>query len=222
MLFSVVTGLAAGALHVIAGADHLILMVPRAIGKPHLAFKEGLSWGLGHSTGVLGLSFFAILAKYCVHINQITSFAELGVGISLLVVGILAIRSALGLSIHTHRHDHGEGGEHEHVHLHFRWGEKHKRHSHTVTSFGFLHGMAGGSHLLAVIPALALPPFWAFSYMCAYLLGSILAMAVFVLAVSYATFNAGHRALSLLVGFTGGLSFVMGIFWIQKTSLSLL
>ena len=37
MLFSILTGFAAGALHVVSGADHLVAMAPSAIKKPSLA-----------------------------------------------------------------------------------------------------------------------------------------------------------------------------------------
>ena len=63
MLISVITGVAAGALHVVGGADHLVAMAPSGIRRPRSALKNGLAWGIGHSTGVLILSSFAILIK---------------------------------------------------------------------------------------------------------------------------------------------------------------
>ena len=53
----------------------------------------------------------------------------------------------------------------DHIHLHFLGRKKHKRHTHAATGLGVLHGLAGTSHFLAVIPALALPPVGAFFYM---------------------------------------------------------
>ncbi len=218
MLISVFTGFAAGALHVVGGVDHLVAIAPVSISRPGVALRNGLCWGLGHSTGVLVLSTIAIVVKDLAHIERLSSFAEFFVGVSLLVVGALAIKSSLGLDIHTHKHMHGNEYAHEHMHLHLRGRQKHASHEHAATSLGLLHGLAGASHLLAVIPALALPKFGAVSYMVFYLLGSVVAMGVVVIAISLASSRASRRTLPLIFGLTGGLSIVTGFFWIQKTS----
>ena len=226
MLISILTGFAAGALHVVGGADHLVAIAPSALRQPATALRSGLAWGIGHSTGVLVLSTIAIVLKDLVHIESMSSWAEFCVGVALLVVGAMAIRTALGLDIHTHQHTHqqnyGHAHDHQHVHLHLRGRHKHGRHAHAASSLGLLHGLAGASHLLAVIPALALPPLGALIYMAAYLLGSIAAMVAVVGAISLATLRVGRRALPFLVGSTGGLSIITGFFWLQKTSPQLL
>ena len=221
MLISIVTGLVAGAIHVVGGADHLVAMVPLALKDPRVAFRNGFAWGLGHSAGVLFLSIIAILIKDLAHIQRLSTFAEFSVGIVLLVVGVLAIRASLGLNIHAHIHDHGQDNSHAHLHLHFRGRQTHSRHPHASASLGVLHGLAGASHLLAVIPALALPIVGAAAYIAAYLLGSILTMSAVLMVISFATMRAGRRVLPLMFGFAGSLSVVTGIFWLQKTSGSL-
>ena len=218
MLIIVLTGFAAGAIHVVGGADHLAAMAPTAIGKPRYALSNGLAWGLGHSTGVLILSAIAVLAKDLVNIDQMSSFAEFVVGITLLIVGVLAIRTSLGLNIHAHKHFHESGNEHKHLHLHLFGRKIHARHTHASTGLGVLHGLAGASHLLAVIPALALPTSGAILYMAAYLVGSITSMTIVVLGLSFATVRAGSKISPLLMGSTGGLSIAIGFFWLQKTS----
>ena len=165
MLISIITGVAAGAIHVVGGVDHLVAMAPVAMRHPRIALRNGLAWGVGHSAGVLLLSTIAILVKDLAHIERVSSFAEFSVGIALLVVGALAIRTSLGLNIHAHFHNHENGRKHEHIHLHFGGRQKHNPHAHTSTSLGVLHGLAGASHLLAVIPAMALPPIGAISYL---------------------------------------------------------
>ena len=108
--------------------------------------------------------------------------------------------------------------KHQHFHLHLRGRKKHTSHSHASTSLGLLHGIAGASHLLAVIPALALPTFGAFLYLLFYLLGSVFAMGAVISAMSLATLRVGQKAIPLVFAFTGGLSVFTGLFWIQKTS----
>ena len=218
MLISILTGFAAGAIHVVGGADHLVAIAPTVFRERRSALKNGLAWGLGHSTGVLLLSVVAILIKDFAQIERMSNFAELSVGFFLLVVGVLAIRTSLGLDIHTHNHHHGIGERHDHFHIHLRGRKKHNLHSHASRSLGLIHGLAGASHVLAVIPALALPPFGACLYLVFYLLGSVLAMGGIVFAMSLATVRAGKKAMPIIFALTGMLSVFTGFFWIHKTS----
>ena len=51
MLISILTGFAAGAVHVVSGADHMVAMAPSAIQKPRVALMDGLGWGMGGGMG---------------------------------------------------------------------------------------------------------------------------------------------------------------------------
>ncbi len=217
MLISILTGFLAGALHVLGGADHLVAMAPGALRTPAASLKGGLAWGVGHSAGVLLLSVLAIVLKDLTKVERMSSWAELFVGLTLLLVGALAIRNSLGLDIHSHNHKHGNGHIHEHVHVHFHGQQKHSRHTHAATGLGLLHGLAGASHLLAAFPALALPLHGALAYMASYLFGSFFAMITVVLTISLATLKLSKGVLPLFLGFAGGLSIVTGVFWLQKT-----
>ncbi len=219
MLISILTGFAAGAVHVVSGADHMVAMAPASIKKPRVALSEGLAWGIGHSAGVLILSILGILAKDLINIKLMSSYAEFLVGISLLIVGFLAIKTSLKVNIHMHRHMHGDEKPHKHFHFHSPGNKIHKSHTHAATGLGFLHGFAGASHLFAVIPALALPLFGALAYLFAYLLGSVFAMGCVVLGISFATNKANKMFYPFLMRFIGALSIVTGIFWLQKTSI---
>ena len=218
MLIPFLTGLAAGAIHVFAGVDHLVAMAPLSLTRPLRAIRSAFAWGLGHSTGVLALGLVAVLIKDVAQLKMMSSWAEFLVGFALLVVGGLAVRTALGLEIHAHPHDHGMNKAHEHLHLHIRGGGRHWRHSHAASGLGFLHGLAGASHLLAVMPALALPPLGAASYLVAYLGGSVIAMLLTVVTISLITIRSGAHLLPLLIGMTGGISIVTGAIWLQRTS----
>jgi len=218
MLVSVLTGFAAGAVHVVSGADHMVAMAPSAIRKPQVALIDGLAWGVGHSAGVLILSLLGILAKDLINIELMSSYAELLVGISLLVVGVLAIRTSLRVNIHMHQHMHGDKTPHKHFHFHSLGNKLHGSHTHAATGLGVLHGFAGASHLVAVIPALALPLLGAVAYLFAYLLGSVFAMGCVVLGISFAANKANKMFYPFLMRSIGGLSIAIGVFWLQKTS----
>ena len=218
MLITLLTGFAAGALHVVGGADHLVAMAPLSLKRPVQALRAGMAWGVGHAAGVVLLALMALLIKDLAHLEAMSAWAEWLVGVSLLVVGTLAIRTAFGLELHTHEHRHDGERQHRHLHLHVRGQSNHRRHAHAASGLGLLHGLAGASHVLAVIPALALPPSGAVIYLLAYLVGSIAAMLLVAAALSLLTLRTGARRLPLLVGATGGLSILTGMIWLQKTS----
>ena len=218
MQYIIPTGLIAGCIHVISGADHLIAMTPSSLTNPKLAFKNGISWGLGHSSGVIALSFLAIFFKDIAHLTKFSYFAEFLVGISLLIIGAIAIKNSFKFNIHNHQHEHNNGISHKHFHYHKNIDKRHNKHSHALTGLGVLHGLAGGSHLLAVIPALALPYQEALSYLIAYLIGSSIIMILFTYLISLSTMKASQNFIKKLFAFAGGLSLAMGIFWVQKST----
>ena len=215
----ILTGTIAGFVHVVSGADHLIAMVPAAINNPQKALKNSFSWGLGHSSGVLLLAFLAIFIKDITPLNKFSSIAEFLVGISLLIVGVFAIKNSFQLSLHSHSHKHGNGISHHHLHFHVKKQKNNNnKHSHALTGLGLLHGLAGGSHFLAILPALALPLTSACFYLISYLIGSLISMNLFTCLISFTTFKASQKLIKRLIAVVGGLSFSMGLFWIQRSA----
>ena len=213
----ILTGILAGFIHVVSGADHLIAMAPSSITSPKIAARNSISWGLGHSSGVIFLAFLAIFIKDITPLSKFSNFAEFLVGISLLIVGFFAIRNSLHLNLHSHSHQHN-GVAHHHLHFHSEDQKKHNKHSHALTGLGLLHGLAGGSHFLAVLPALALPLTSACFYLISYLIGSLISMNLFTCLISFTTFKASQKFIKRLIALAGGLSFSMGLFWIQRSA----
>ena len=56
----ILTGIVAGFVHVVSGADHLIAMAPAAINNPQKALKNSFSWGLGHSSGAVSYTHLTL------------------------------------------------------------------------------------------------------------------------------------------------------------------
>ena len=214
----ILTGILAGLIHVFSGADHLIAMAPSAINSPKIALKNSFSWGLGHSSGVVLLTVLAIFIKDITPLKNFSNIAELLVGISLLFVGVFAIKNSFQLSIHSHSHKHENGISHRHYHFHNKEQKNNYNHSHALTGIGLLHGIAGGSHFLAILPALALSLTNACAYLISYLIGSLISMNLFTCLISFTTLNTGQKFIKRLIAFAGGLSFSMGLFWIQKST----
>jgi len=102
----ILTGLAAGAVHVVGGADYLVAMAPFSLKRPLDACHSALAWGAGHSAGVIVLDLIATGIKGLAHGEAMSSWAELLAGVDLLVVGALAKRTSFGLELHSHSHSH--------------------------------------------------------------------------------------------------------------------
>ena len=213
----ILTGVVAGFVHVVSGVDHLIAMVPAAINNPKKALKNSFAWGIGHSSGILLLAFLAIFIKDITPLNKFSNIAEFLIGISLLIVGVFAIKNSFQLSIHSHSHKHENGIAHRHFHFHVK-EQNNNKHSHALTGLGLLHGIAGGSHFLAVLPALALPLTSACLYLISYLIGSLISMNLFTSLISFTTFKASQKIIIRIIALAGGLSFSMGLFWIQRSA----
>ena len=80
---------------------------------------------------------------------------------------------------------------------------------------GSLHGLAGGSHLLGVLPTLALPSTaGAAAYLSGYAVGTIAAMSVFAALLSRATVNRGPLVGRVVLGACSGAAMLVGGFWL--------
>lgn len=184
-MISVVTGLVAGAIHVVSGPDHLAAVAPFAAESRRKAWEVGLRWGVGHAGGVLFIGLLSLLLRDWLPLDAISSWSERLVGVVLIGIGLWGGRRAFGQRVHTHEHEH-DGQRHVHIHAHdgatahtHERGAEH-RHTHTAFAVGTLHGVAGSSHFLGVLPALAFPTMTeAVWYLSAYGIGTVAAMVVF-------------------------------------------
>ncbi|CAB9509409.1 high-affinity nickel-transport family protein [Seminavis robusta] len=98
-------GLFAGALHAVAGPDHLAALLPRCCGQRwYRAGRVGALWGMGHgvSATLIGVLAFGLknqlknnmssgLSKVLSGMSHVT---EVAVGLSLILIGIMGIREA--------------------------------------------------------------------------------------------------------------------------------
>ncbi len=179
----ILTGLLAGVLHVISGPDHLAAIAPLTFASWRKAITIGFRWGLGHSSGVLFVGLLALLFREMLPIESLSGGAEKLVGVLLIGIGIWGLRRASRTHLHFHEHAH-DGDTHVHFHAHTSGHHPEHRapHHHTHTAFvvGTIHGIAGSSHLLGVIPALVLPSrTQSISYLCSFGLGTIGGMIIF-------------------------------------------
>jgi hypothetical protein len=159
MLAATLAGVSAGLIHVLSGPDHLAAVAPLAGGRSR-AWRAGLLWGLGHSGGVLAVGLLALALRGALPLDALSSWSERIVGVTLVGIGLWGFMRVLRAPIHSH--------------VHVR----------AAAAIGVLHGVAGSSHFLGVLPALALPSAAAsVGYLAGFALGTVGSMSAFAFGV---------------------------------------
>ena len=190
MILSTLAGLAAGATHALTGPDHVAAVLPLAAEDPRRATSIGFTWALGHGLGTILLVATVFLVKTQLDLEGLGVHMERVVGLVLVATGgwtvIRAIRS---------------GGVHEHRH-----GRR------LAAGVGTLHGLAGGTHVMVAISALALPFATAAEWIGSFVLGAAIAMT----SIGWGLQQVGGRAmgrLKLLQIVAGVAAIVVGVAW---------
>ena len=226
MMLPVFTGLVAGVFHVLSGPDHLAAIAPLAAESQREPWRIGMRWGVGHAGGVALVGILALLFREIIPIEIISSWSERLVGMMLIGIGLWGFRKAFRHRLHAHPHQHG-GDSHLHVHAHSRaeahhvheHGSRHD-HIHAALAVGTLHGLAGSSHFLGVVPALAFPTTsQALAYLSAYGLGTVLAMTLFASLIGWTTRGVDRRgqlSYQRWLGFCSALAILVGIYWLMS------
>lgn len=224
---ALLTGATAGIAHVLSGPDHLAALAPMAATRRRAAWMSGLFWSMGHAGGVIGIGVLSIWLREALPLDMISSWGERLVGIVLIGIGIWGLKKALTKRLHAHEHTHG-GWTHSHVH----WHDAHSshtlgqpaahrhgvNHSHAAMGLGCLHGLAGGSHFLSVLPALAFPSaLQALGYLGAYGAGTVVAMVGFSSLIGELArrFSFNHaQAHSVFLALCSLLAVGVGGYWL--------
>lgn len=197
-MFYVLAGLAAGFLHVLSGPDHLAAVAPLAADGRGRGWLAGLTWGVGHTSGVWLVAAVALGARGILPVEALSSWSERLVGAVLIWIGVWGFLRVISGRARAHGH---EGGAH----------------THAAFSVGVLHGLAGSSHFLGVLPALAAPSNTeAALYVIAFGSGSIAAMAGFAWAVEAVTarWDGGERAWRWSLSGLSSAAIAVGVFWL--------
>jgi hypothetical protein len=218
-----ITGCFAGLVHVWSGPDHLAAVAPLSANRTQRPWAVGVRWGMGHSAGVLLIGIVSLCFRQVLPLNAVSSVAERLVGVMLIGIGIWGIRKAFSQRVHSHPHTHGND-RHAHFHLHDAGtghrAEETRSHSHThaAVAIGALHGVAGSSHLIGVLPALAFPSTLAAgAYLIGYAAGTVCGMAGFSSAIGWMQrwrALAGTGGCNRLMCASSCIAFAIGVYWI--------
>lgn len=211
MFITAMAGMFAGAVHVLSGPDHLAAIAPLASDGRRQHWKSGALWGFGHSSGVLIVGLLALQFKDWLPVDALSSWSEFIVGFTLVAIGLWGFQRALGWRVKTHAHQHG-GVTHAHAHVHA------PPHTHAAFGVGILHGFAGSSHFLAVLPALALPELSpSLGYLAGYGVGTVAAMSLFSTTIGFVASRAQRTspgAARWLLSGCSAAAMIVGIAWI--------
>lgn len=214
----------------VTGPDHLAAVTPLAIENQKKAWHIGFFWGLGHVLGMLLIGLLYLVFREVIPVEKISLHSEFLVGIVLIGIGVWAIIKSVKHfhtrhvhphyhakpipQVHIHRHDHI--GEFEHLHEHQKAD---KQNSLTALLVGTLHGFAGISHFLLILPTLALPDIYeAVLYLAGFAVGTIITMVIFALALGFvakktADFPKSKMFRNLRI-VAGAIAIVVGIWWL--------
>lgn len=199
MIFSLFAGVFAGIIHVVSGPDHLAAVAPLVTADARPQWRAGLSWGLGHTSGVVLIGVLLIAFRSLLPLDAISAYSERLVGVALVALGVWAALRARDFHRRADRsHSHPGGG--------------------ASFAMGTLHGVAGSSHLFGVLPALALPTqAAALSYLTGFGVGAVVAMTIFAVVIGMLAARTRRRsrhAFQTMLYACSLSAFLVGGFWL--------
>lgn len=169
MLLAVLTGLAAGFLHVLAGPNHLAAVAPLAVSTERAAWRSGLVWGVGHTAGVLLVGVLLLAFRALLPLDALSAWSERAVGAALIAIGVWGL-----WHVRRPHVDHHVSGR-------------------ASFAMGAMHGLAGSSHLFGVLPSLLFPSrVEAGLYLAAFGVGAIAAMTAFAAVIGSVAAASGR------------------------------
>ena len=232
-----VAGIAAGAVHVLTGPDHLAAVVPLSVNRRQRGWSVGLAWGAGHALGSCLLIGAAFALRGMLPTDlfiSVSAFCEYLVGVLLVGLGCWGVWRAKSLRLHTHEHRH-DNQTHRHVHLHprveadaaaverslspqVRHGD-HVGHLHLPAGIGCVHGLAGGGTLLWLFPMLGMPQWDLVAFVSGFAAAGVAAMALFTALVARAG-TAGAANIKgfypLVLGLSSAFAIAIGGIWLMR------
>jgi hypothetical protein len=210
-------GLLAGFVHVFTGPDHLAAIAPYAVDGKSGAWRTGVRWGLGHASGVLGVALLALALRDALPVEALSRWGERFVGLALFAIGIWGL--GVARARYKERREGVDAAARPNNRSH---ATTQHAHGHAAFAVGTLHGLAGSSHLLGILPALALPSDVAAGvYLLLFGTGSVAAMGTFSSFVGWLAGRAGAsgaRMQSALIGLSSALAVAVGIGWMVSVS----
>ena len=211
------TGLVLGMRHAfdrdhVAAVTHFISLEP----DPSKSAWFGFRWAFGHAVTVLFLGSL-ILMLHLKFEPAFERYAELAVGITLIVLGIWRI--FLLYSERRRTSPHVRWDQH-HTHVYSHEPERQHVHRFAPTLVGMIHGASGTAEVFVLIPITLIRTTWlAYMYIGLFSLGCAATMSGYGYVVGrfYRRANqTGQRIYRVLVILTSASGLVLGTIWILR------
>jgi len=222
MNIPIIIGFLAALLHVLSGPDHLAAVTPLALERKNKYWKVGMAWGLGHILGMLLIGLLFYFLKDLIPVKKVSYYSEKFVGFMLIAIGLWALCRIRYPKKLTYPHTHNDTF---HVHpvnpaLHSH-KEIHPMHNlHLSFGIGIVHGFAGISHFILMLPVLGYSSKWqSMMYISGFALGIVLAMVMYVSLLEKISRQTSQKSKRLLkniqsVGATAAI--IIGVYWITN------
>ena len=124
-----------------------------------LAIKDGIYWGLGHTSTIFLIGLLIIVGK-ATFLNGYFGYFEAGVGMMLILLGIYRLRE-----FYKRRQKQEDHFDQEHTH-------------HLAYGVGLIHGLAGSGALILLLMTEMQSNFNSMLYLLIFGIGSVLGMLV--------------------------------------------
>ena len=138
-LGALLLGVGAGVVHVISGPDHVATVVPLVANGRRRAWVIGFLWGTGHTSGFWLVGVLALALSDWVNWQRLGIWGDSLGGVALVGLGVWGLLRSVGPYARALGRR-SALAEHSRTHL--------------ACLLGSLHGLAGSSHYLGVLPAL--------------------------------------------------------------------
>jgi ABC-type nickel/cobalt efflux system permease component RcnA len=200
-------------------ADH-ILAVTNIVSQRNKIFhalKDGVFWGLGHTSTIFLIGIIMILCKVGIPDSSFSYF-EAGVGLMLILVAsyrLYLFARDEQIVIHKHRHEHKGANKQSHIHLHKKGESLHK----TSYGIGIVHGLAGSGALVVLVMTQIETVWGSLLYLLIFGIGSIVGMTLVagIFSIPFSRKLAGSKTLGIsLVLLSSVLCFAYGCYVIYE------
>jgi len=232
--FPLLIGLLAAMIHVVAGPDHLAAVAPIAL-REDKSWLIGLFWGIGHTIGMILIGILFFYFRDFIPVDFISEQSEKIVGIILIIIGVWVFfklvkkKTSSDEHSHIHLHQDHKGESYAHYHVHQHTSNTDHKHIHpkkqaalTAAGIGTIHGFAGVSHLISLLPTMAFSQQTeAVMYLIGFAAGTILSMILFSVILGFigksASKNNKQLPFYLVNVVAASIAIFVGIFWIYQS-----
>ncbi|MDR3218411.1 MAG: hypothetical protein LBU22_05430 [Dysgonamonadaceae bacterium] len=159
-------------------ADHVLAVTNIVSQRSTIlpAIKDGIFWGLGHTSTIFLIGIIMILFKVNIPDSSFFYF-EAGVGLMLMLIASYRLYVFFRdeeIIVHKHHHEHAGANKHLHAHVNLSGKNLHK----TSYGIGIVHGLAGSGALVVLIMTQIESVASSLLYLVIFGLGSIIGMSV--------------------------------------------